>query len=138
MLDAYLEGENNEIPVRRSRARVARVVYVAETDEQAYKDMENVDLGIPLTGGRLDQYIPEGGSRQDVTMVNLMKSGDFFGGSPDTVYEGLKNFYDQVGGFGTLLIVAGRNWGTWEQRQRSWTLFMEEVAPRLAKLDADA
>jgi alkanesulfonate monooxygenase SsuD/methylene tetrahydromethanopterin reductase-like flavin-dependent oxidoreductase (luciferase family) len=138
MLDTYMEGENDDIPVRRSRARVARVVYVAETDEQAYKDMENVDLGIPLSGGRLDQYIPEGGTRDDVTMVNLMKSGDFFGGSPDTVYEGLKNFYDEVGGFGTLLIVAGRNWGTWEQRQRSWTLFMKEVAPRLAKLDADA
>lgn len=138
MLETYMEGDNDEIPARRSRARVARVVYVAETDEQAYKDMESVDLGIPLSSGRLDQYIPEGGSRDDVTMVNLMKSGDFFGGSPDTVYQGLKNFYDEVGGFGTLLIVAGRNWGTWEQRQRSWTLFMEEVAPRLAKLDADA
>ena len=138
MLEIYMEGENSEIPARRSRSRVARVVYVAETDEQAYKDLENVDLGTPWSGGRLDHYIPKGGSRDDVTMVNLMKSGDFFGGSPDTVYEGLKNFYDDVGGFGTLLIIAGRNWGTWEQRKRSWTLFMEEVAPRLAKLDADA
>ena len=123
---------------RRSRARVARVVYVAESDEQAYKDLKNVDLGIPLSGGRLDHYIPKGGSRADLSMLSLVKSGDFFGDSPETVYQGLKNFYEEVGGFGTLLIVAGRNWGTWEQRQRSWTLFMEEVAPRLAALDADA
>jgi alkanesulfonate monooxygenase SsuD/methylene tetrahydromethanopterin reductase-like flavin-dependent oxidoreductase (luciferase family) len=138
MLGMYMDGETNDIPARRSRARVSRVVYVAETDEQAYKDMEDVDLGTPKHSGRLDQYIPEGGTRDDVTMVNLMKSGDFFGGSPDTVYEGLKNFYDEVGGFGTLLIIAGRNWGTLEQRKRSWALFMEEVAPRLAKLDADS
>jgi alkanesulfonate monooxygenase SsuD/methylene tetrahydromethanopterin reductase-like flavin-dependent oxidoreductase (luciferase family) len=142
MLSIYMGGrndggDNNAGPPRRGRARVARVVYVAESDKQAYADMAEVDLGVPRATGRLDHYIPEGGTRDDLSMVGLMKSGDFFGGSPDTVYEGLKNFYDAVGGFGTLLIVAGRNWGTWEQRKRSWTLFMEEVAPRLARLDPD-
>jgi alkanesulfonate monooxygenase SsuD/methylene tetrahydromethanopterin reductase-like flavin-dependent oxidoreductase (luciferase family) len=111
---------------------------VAESDGQACKDMANVVLGSPVQSGRLDHFIPENGTRDDLTMANLMKTDDFFVGSPGTVFEGLKNFYDEVGGFGTLLIVAGRNWGTWEQRKRSWTLFMEEVAPRLAKLDSDA
>jgi alkanesulfonate monooxygenase SsuD/methylene tetrahydromethanopterin reductase-like flavin-dependent oxidoreductase (luciferase family) len=143
MLSIYMGGrndggDNNAGPPRRGRARVARVVYVAESDKQAYADMAEVDLGVPRATGRLDHYIPEDGTRDDLSMVGLMRSGHFFGGSPDTVYHGLKNFYDEVGGFGTLLIVAGRNWGTWEQRQRSWTLFMNEVAPRLAALDPDA
>jgi hypothetical protein len=39
MIDLYLDNENEDIPPDRAKARVARVVYVAETDEQAYKDM---------------------------------------------------------------------------------------------------
>ncbi len=48
MIEMYMDGGNDAMPPRRSRARVARVVYVAESDEQAYKDLENVDIGIPL------------------------------------------------------------------------------------------
>jgi len=135
MLSLYMEAENEEDPPRRSRARVARVVYVAESDAQAYRELEDVELGSPVASGRLDHFMPENGSRADLTMAKLMRSDDFFVGSPDTVYERLKAFHDRVGGFGTLLIVAGRDWGTWEQRRRSWTLMMEEVAPKLAGLD---
>ena len=137
MLEIYMGADNCEIAPRRSRARVARVVYVTESEAQAGRELADVELGSPLRSGRLDHFIPEGGTRDDLTMAKLIQSDEFFVGSPDTVYEGLKNFYDEVGGFGTLLIVAGRDWGTWEQRKRSWRLFMEEVAPRLAKLDAD-
>lgn len=136
MLDIYMAADNAINPVRRSRTRVSRAVYVAETDAQAYKDMESVDFGAAF--GRLEHFIPKGGSPADISMVSLMKSGEFMGGSPETVYRGLRDFYEEVGGFGTLLLVAGRNWGTWEKRKRSWTLFMQEVAPRLAVLDADA
>jgi alkanesulfonate monooxygenase SsuD/methylene tetrahydromethanopterin reductase-like flavin-dependent oxidoreductase (luciferase family) len=109
-------------------------VYVTESEEQACRELANVELGSPLQSGRLDHFIPENGTRADLTMAKLIKSDGFFVGNPDTVYQGLKNFYDEVGGFGTLLIVAGRNWGNWEQRKRSWKLFMEEVAPKLAAL----
>lgn len=136
MLDIYLAAENGDLPPDRDRARVARVVFVAESDEAARKALAGVELGSPVTSGRLDHFLPEGASRDDLTMTSLMELDDFFVGSPDTVYQGLRNFYDEVGGFGTLLLVAGRNWGTWAERQRSWTLFMEEVAPRLAALDA--
>lgn len=138
MLDIYMAAENADTPPGRGRARVARIVFVAETDAEARAALSDVVLGSPVTSGRLDHFIPEGGSRDDLTMANLMKTDDFFVGSPETVYEGLKRFYDEVGGFGTLLMVAGRNFGTWDQRRRSWTLFMEEVAPRLAALDPDA
>ena len=137
MLETYMAGGTEDSPPQRANARVSRVVYVAESDGQARKHLANVDLGSPVQSQRLDHYIPENGTRADLTMANLIKTDDFFVGGPDTVYENLKNFYDAVGGFGTLLITAGRNWGTWQQRKRSWTLFMEEVAPRLAALDAD-
>lgn len=137
MLDIYMDAESGPIPARRSRTRVARVVYVAESDQQAVNEMSDAVLGSPVTSGRLDQYLPENGTRDDLTMTNLIKWDGVYIGSPDTVYEGLKNLYEAVGGFGTLLLISGRDWGTWEQRMRSWTLFMEEVAPKLARLDAD-
>jgi alkanesulfonate monooxygenase SsuD/methylene tetrahydromethanopterin reductase-like flavin-dependent oxidoreductase (luciferase family) len=138
MLGMYMEGENPADPPRRSRGRVARLVYVADTDAEAFDALAEVELGSPLFSGRLDHFIPEGGTRDDLTMAHLVRQDGIFVGSPETVYQGLKRFYDEVGGFGTLLLAAGRSWGTWEQRQRSWTLFMEEIAPRLAGLDADS
>jgi hypothetical protein len=36
-----------------------------------------------------------------------------------------------------LLLLAGKDWGTREQRERSMQLFMSDVAPRLANLDPD-
>jgi len=42
-----------------------------------------------------------------------------------------------IGGFGVLLLLAGKDWGDPEQRHRSMRLFMSEVAPRLAHLNPD-
>jgi hypothetical protein len=53
------------------------------------------------------------------------------------IYHGIKNLYDEIGGFGVLLLLAGKDWGTREQRERSMRLFMSDVAPRLAILDPD-
>jgi hypothetical protein len=88
-------------------------------------------------GGRLDQYIPEGGSRADLTMEYLIDSGVFYCGDPETVYNGIKSYYDAVGGFGVLMLVVGKDWGTREQRATSMRRFMEEVAPHLADLEPD-
>ena len=30
----------------------------------------------------------------------------------------IKNLYDEIGGFGVLLLLAGKDWGTREQRER--------------------
>jgi hypothetical protein len=50
------------------------------------------------------------------------------------VAQQLREFYDTVGGFGTLLIVVGKDWATREKRFRSMRLFMEQVAPKLRAL----
>jgi alkanesulfonate monooxygenase SsuD/methylene tetrahydromethanopterin reductase-like flavin-dependent oxidoreductase (luciferase family) len=138
MVDTYLRaGESAPLPARRGRVRIARVVYVADSVEQAMKDLKGADLGSALVAGRLDEYIPPGGTRDDLTMEYLIERGVFFGGDPNTVYDQIKSFYDEVGGFGVLMLVVGKDWGTWEQRARSMRRFMEEVAPRLAALDPD-
>ena len=40
------------------------------------------------------------------------------------------------GGFGTLLLVTGKDWATRAKRHRSLRLFMELVAPKLRGLQA--
>ena len=51
---------------------------------------------------------------------------------PTPSMSGIKSFYDAVGGFGTLLIIVGKDWVTPQQSARSLERFMAEVAPRLA------
>ena len=57
---------------------------------------------------------------------------------PQTVTRQILDFYDQVGGFGTILFHAGRPYATPEKLVRSMELFMREVAPKLRQLDPDA
>ncbi len=120
----------------REKVRVARVVYVTDSVAAAKRELHGADLGGALV--RMDHFIPPGGTRDDLTFEHLIDSGVFFCGDAETVYRRIKGFYDEVGGFGTLLLVMGKDWGTREQRTRSLELFTREVAPRLAKLEAEA
>ena len=58
-------------------------------------------------------------------------------GDPDSVAAKIREFYDASGGFGTFLIVAGKDWATREKRARAMTRFMEEVAPQLRHLEPE-
>lgn len=137
MIDTYLQSEHKRGPApARSRVRVGRVVYVTDSVAQAKRELRGGDLAHAL--GRMQHLIPAGGSASDLTFEKLIDNGFFICGDPDTVYEGIKNVYDEVGGFGTLLLITGKDWGTPEQRTRSMERFMAEVAPRLAALDPDA
>ena len=48
----------------------------------------------------------------DVTFDQLAEAGVYYLGDPDTVARELREFYEAAGGFGTLLIVTGKNWAT--------------------------
>lgn len=127
---------------RRSLIRICRQVYVARTDKQARNelragatvDIEEQKVGRPALFSR---YIPEGGSIADITYDYLVDRGMIIVGDPDTVYARIKALYDETGGFGTLLLTAGRDWSTREKRARSLRLFREYVLPRLADLEPD-
>ena len=71
-------------------------------------------------------------------MIDLIERGAFFCGDPDTVHHQIRNFYDEVGGFGVLLLVAGKDYATHENNKRSMERFMAEVAPRLDGLEVEA
>jgi alkanesulfonate monooxygenase SsuD/methylene tetrahydromethanopterin reductase-like flavin-dependent oxidoreductase (luciferase family) len=131
MIDTYLKSEHKEGSApSRERIRIGRVVYVADSVEQAKRDLHGGDLH--HAAPRLMHLLPPGSDADALTFERLIDSGFFFCGDADTVYERIKSFYDAVGGFGTLLIIVGKDWVTPQQSARSLERFMAEVAPRLA------
>ena len=136
MIGIYMSSEHKRgAAPARSRVRVGRVVYVCDSVAEAKRDLRDAELRHAY--GRMQHVVPPGGSNDDLTFEKLIDRGFFFCGDPDTVYDGLRNLYDEVGGFGKLLLIYGKDWGTLEQRCRSMERFMAEVAPRLAALDPD-
>jgi alkanesulfonate monooxygenase SsuD/methylene tetrahydromethanopterin reductase-like flavin-dependent oxidoreductase (luciferase family) len=128
---------------RRKDLRATRVIYVAESDRIARDDMrdcynEIIAWEIVNTPHHQVERIPPGGTFQDINFDYLVDTANLFVGSPETVTRRALEFYDQVGGFGTLMFHAGRPYATPEKLARSMQLFMDEVAPRLRHLDPDA
>jgi alkanesulfonate monooxygenase SsuD/methylene tetrahydromethanopterin reductase-like flavin-dependent oxidoreductase (luciferase family) len=60
----------------------------------------------------------------------LVKDGYFFAGSPDTVFNQLKSFYERVGGFGNfMMMIQGGTMG-YDLVEGSMRRFAEHVLPR--------
>jgi limonene 1,2-monooxygenase len=119
---------------------VARYVYVADSRREAMDDLRaafNYELGFQVKRGFIRLLNASYGlslAPDHVTFDELAEAGLYFIGDPDTVARELREFYDAAGGFGTLLIVTGKNWATREKVFRSMRLFMEQVAPKLRGL----
>ena len=124
----------------RATWRISRDVYVAETDAQARREAlagplarDYRDYFLPLLGkirGREIIKVDPAMADADVTLEYLVDH-IWIVGSPDTVAAKLRRLGEEVGGFGTLLVIA-HEWrprGAWE---RSMTLLKEQVLPRLA------
>jgi alkanesulfonate monooxygenase SsuD/methylene tetrahydromethanopterin reductase-like flavin-dependent oxidoreductase (luciferase family) len=123
----------------REMLRVCRYVYVSESVEQAKADLRaTLEPSVAHHKRNFPHHflhsLPPSGLVEDVTLDFLIDEGHYFIGDPDRVYELLRNFYAETGGFGTLLLLKGKDWGSREQRSRSMRLFAEHVAPRLAPL----
>ena len=126
----------------RGLVRLCRQVYVANSVKQARDELRtgaSVDIEEQKAGrpALFKRYVPPGGTIDDVSFDYLVDQGMIIVGDPDTVYQRIKALYDETGGFGGLLLTAGRDWSTREKRARSLRLFSEYVAPRLADLDPD-
>jgi alkanesulfonate monooxygenase SsuD/methylene tetrahydromethanopterin reductase-like flavin-dependent oxidoreductase (luciferase family) len=139
--DAVLEGaaRSGRTPDRRDW-RLVREVVVAETDEQAFRyavdgmvgrNMREYVLPTFRTMGmtkfyKHDPTVPDA----DVTPEYLAEN-TFVVGSVETVVDKLEATYDQVGGFGHLLILGfdySDDPGPWKESMR---LLATEVMPRL-------
>ena len=126
-------------PPDRSAWRIARDVYVAETPEQARREALDGVLGrdwreyfIPLLGsqGRLGACKTDPNMSDAEVTPEYLCENIWIVGSVDEVAAKLRTLQEDVGGFGTLLLM-GHEWQPAEQWQRSMRLFVEQVMPRL-------
>jgi alkanesulfonate monooxygenase SsuD/methylene tetrahydromethanopterin reductase-like flavin-dependent oxidoreductase (luciferase family) len=120
---------------------VARYVYLADSPREAMEDLRpaiTYELGFQIKRG-LIRMLKSNYNWQftgdDVSFDQLAEAGMYFLGDPDSVARQLREFYEASGGFGTLLMVTGKDWATREKRARSMKLFMEHVAPQLRDLE---
>ena len=134
MAEAYLEGcDKAGRPQIRRNIRACRFIYVSDTQKKAREELrptitpsiERHKRGFPH---HFAHCLPPSGDVMDITWDYLVDGGHWFVGGPDEVYDLCKHHYDESGGFGTLCLVVGKDWGTRQQRARSMKLFMEKVA----------
>ena len=123
----------------RAQWRVAREVFVADSTEEARRNVLEGTLGRDYRGYFLrllpklkmlhlmktDPDMPD----SDVTLEYLLDN-IWVVGSPDDVAEQLGQLYEDLGGFGVLLAM-GHEWEPKEQWLNSMRLLKEEVLPRL-------
>ncbi len=127
----------------RSKWRIARDVYVAETTEDARREVKEGTLArdftdyffklVPRIRGNLnifkvDKSMPDSDVTPDYMIDNL-----WLVGSPDDVVEKIKELYERVGGFGVLLVM-GHEWKPKDKWVRCMKLLVEEIMPRLRDL----
>ena len=74
----------------------------------------------------------------NLTVEDVVEHGLYTVGTPDEVASEIKQAWEKSGGFGQLLMLIGKSWGTRATRERSMRGFMEHVAPQLRDLPAVA
>jgi alkanesulfonate monooxygenase SsuD/methylene tetrahydromethanopterin reductase-like flavin-dependent oxidoreductase (luciferase family) len=126
--------------------RLVREVFVADTDEEAWKLSVGSNMGrmmgeyfLPLLENfgffdylKHDESVPD----SDVTPEYCAKH-NWLIGSPDTVAEKLAAIYDDVGGFGQLLVFGFDYVDKPEAWHHSLELLSKEVLPKVAHLTPD-
>ena len=122
---------------------VACFVYVSDGEQQARDDLRdgvNLELSFQKKRGLLKYVLARYELPKpvdDIVFDDLVDMGVYMIGDPDAVAAKVRRYYDEAGGFGTLLLIAGKCWADRQRRHRSIRLFAEHVAPRLAHLVAD-
>jgi len=126
----------------REEWHIAKDVFVADTDEEAYEHALGGAIGrvyrelqIPLFKHQniLSKFKTDPNQSDDsVTPEYFVKEAGLVG-SPDTVARKLDELYDHLGGFGTLLVTCYDYADNPEVWKKSLKLLAEEVVPRLKK-----
>lgn len=114
----------------RATWRLVTNVHVAETREQAYRDVE---FGLRSWLRHLEDNaavpgfaLPDGSTRELISFVNDSGMGAI--GTADDVRRQIQRMVDQSGGFGTVLLLA-HDWADPTAKFRSWELIARQVAP---------
>ena len=130
--------------VENPRANIAasRLVYLSHSRKQAMDDLRaDIDNELRYQTRRGLMHYARNVFKLEVkgeklTLDDMVNGGVYLVGEPDEVAERLRDFHRESGGFGTMLIVTGKEWADRECRFKSMRLFMEEVAPKLRDLPA--
>jgi alkanesulfonate monooxygenase SsuD/methylene tetrahydromethanopterin reductase-like flavin-dependent oxidoreductase (luciferase family) len=69
------------------------------------------------------------------TVEQAMAQGILFAGNPDSVFAQIKQFHDDVGGFGHLTMIGRTGYMTHAESEKSIRLFGKEVLPRLKEIE---
>ncbi len=119
---------------------VARLIYIADSHGEAVEDIRagaSHELEFQRERGLLrlvSKMLMLPKPADELMFDDFVDAGVYMLGDPDTVAQKLRRFYDDAGGFGTLLVITGKDWANREKRARSLTRFMKEVAPQLRNL----
>jgi limonene 1,2-monooxygenase len=123
----------------RGRLRLVGPVHIAETREQARK---NVEFGIHKWIDYFTTFNPTALGPDLLAadpIAAMIESGRAVIGTPDDAIAQLGRLYQQSGGFGCFLQLA-TNWADWEQTKKSYELWARHVTPhfRGASVNRDA
>ena len=123
-------------PTDRSKWRVLVAMHLAETREQARTEAESGILGSlvgyieSLTGKPLPYGSDPALAVEQWSTRGFPGFGIATVGTPDDAIETITQLSERTGGFGSLLLLS-HDCASWEAKKRSFTLFAEEVVPRL-------
>lgn len=142
--DAYARGaESADLSIDRSLWRVARNIHVAKTTKLARKEANENGMRrcitqyamkqFQATRGNLDAFKHSSDFPDAEVTFDWLLENTFIVGDPDYVVQRVKDLYDRMGGFGTLLLQLN-DWEPSDVGNRALNLFMKEVAPALRAL----
>jgi limonene 1,2-monooxygenase len=114
----------------RSRWQFAVQIHLAESREQARKDVE---YGLEKWIGYANDIVPAPNppprGLPDPAGWMLENQRAIIG-TPDDAVERIEHMLEVTGGFGGILVFA-QDWANWQATQRSLELIAEEVRPKL-------
>lgn len=124
----------------RSVWRVCRDIHVAPTTEQAIAEARDGAMGhafqeyvLPLvrSTGRVKVFKVDPEMPDDAVDVDYLIENVWIVGDPDTVAAKLSKLHDEIGGFGTLIMLS-YDWEPADVGARSMELLANDVLPQLA------
>ena len=148
----YLEAHGEEAPI--DRLACAALIYVGDNEKKARAGAEKL-LWYLSSNKVAPQFNNPPGYHSPQVSANIMRGprpgesdrrdpgvdvqmarGNLFTGTPDQVFQQIKNFWEYSGGFGHLLMMGQAGFMTMEETLSSMKLFSQEVYPRLKELTA--
>ncbi|MCU1364512.1 MAG: Limonene 1,2-monooxygenase [Ilumatobacteraceae bacterium] len=126
-------------PIDRTNWRVVGSMHLAETREQAEREMEHGVLALcGYFEGMGKRKLPWTNSAREAVQWWTTNGYPTFGiatvGTPDDAIATIQRLSDKTGGFGTFLFLA-HNCADWAATQRSYELFAEYVIPACRKMN---